>query len=79
MVVQRFADPRGGRVAEALVDGQRRAQLHVAFAVITGLDTAAAEAFPGPRLFDRCAEIARDGQRRSVILFRLAASRAPEP
>ena len=51
----------------------------VAFAVITGLDAAAAEAFPGPRLFDRRAEIAGDGQRRSVVLLRLAASRAPEP
>jgi peptide/nickel transport system substrate-binding protein len=42
-------------------------------------DGHAAEAFPGPRLFDRRAQVAGDGQRGRVILRRLVASRAPEP
>jgi hypothetical protein len=82
-------DARGGGGSDALVDGQGLAQERDALVVVAVAQIAAAGPFQGARLFQRCADLAGDGQglgwtlalriRLHTVLRPLAAVMAREP
>ena len=77
MILEGLLDALGSWGSDVLVDGERLLQVVDAFMIVAVFEVAAADSFQGTCFFERCADVAGDGQRLVVIVARVLAVCAP--